>query len=136
MIKLHLIKTFDIKLLTVSTAQIIDNIGQQIQWWSKICTYNPWKMSWNIQASLGENGSPLPVQCWDVQMCSAYLQRAATLNDGVGEGKALVEVPAFFWYPILNILIPFKNTRLIWLEMPRVFQGLFSRIVAIRLAST
>ena len=28
--------------------------------WEYAFNYNPRKMSWNIQASLGENGSPLP----------------------------------------------------------------------------
>ena len=45
---------------------------------------------------------------------------------GGEKGKGLV---VFQLSSILNILIHTKNTRLIWLEMPKVFQGLFSRIV-------
>ena len=65
-------------------------------------------------------------------MCSAYLQSVATLNEGgggQGKEKRLVEISVFYLHPILNILIRIKNTRLILLEMPKLFQRLFSRIV-------
>ena len=41
-------------------------------------------------SALGENDFPhSPVKCWDVQMCSAYLQSVATLNDGSGGREKL-----------------------------------------------
>ena len=57
------------------------------------------------------------------------------MGGGQEKGKALVEVPVFFLYPILNILIHIENTCLISLEMPKVFQGLFWRIVEVFLGS-
>ena len=88
--------------------------------------YNPQKMSWNIQASLEEYGSPTP-QC-NVETCKC-VQNISKVSQhwmvGAGEGKSISWNPSFLLIPILNILIHIKNTRLIWLEMPEVFQGLF-----------
>ena len=79
-------------------------------------------MSWNIQASLGENGSP------NVETCNVFNISPKCRNIewwGAGKWKVLAEVPAFFLYPKLNILTNIKTTRLIRLEMPKVFQGIF-----------
>ena len=95
---------------------------------------DPQRMSWNIQASLGENSFPhSPVQSGDRQMCSAYLQNVATLNDWGGgreKGKSISWSSSFLLIPNIDHFDPhIRNTRLIWLEMPKCSKDFFEDFV-------
>ena len=51
-------------------------------------SYNPRKMSWNIQASLGETASHAPAQCLGVQICVQHITKVSQhWMMGAGEGK-------------------------------------------------
>ena len=83
-----------------------------------LCIYNPRKMSWNIQASLGKNGSP--------HSPSAMLRRASVFSilpkyrnikwwGGAGEGKSISWSNSFLLIPILNNLIHIKKIH-VWFD--------------------
>ena len=88
--------------------------------------YNPQKKSCNIWTSFRRNRYLLP---YNAILRTFRVSSQCCNTDWWGVGKTILEVAAFFKFPLLHIFIHIKNTRLIWFIMRKVFQELFLRTV-------